>query len=52
MVWLPAASAEVEKVALPPLSVPVPIGPPPSWKVTVPVGVPPLPDTAAVKVTD
>lgn len=42
-------------VATPPLSVPVPIGLPPSRNVTVPVGVP-VPgataDTVAVKVTD
>src|ERR1700752_419363 len=55
MVWLPTASAEVVNVAIPPLSVPVPMGLPPSRNVTVPVGVP-LPgatgETVAVKVTD
>jgi len=54
MVWLPTASAEVMKVVTPPLSVPVPMGLPPSKKVTVPVGVPVLAtgDTVAVNVTD
>ncbi len=37
---MPTASAEVVNVAMPPLSVPVPIGLPPSSNVTVPVGVP------------
>jgi hypothetical protein len=54
-VWLPTASAEVVNVACPPLSVPVPIGLPPSKKVIVPVGVP-VPgatgETVAVKATD
>ena len=53
--WFPADRAEVVKVAMPPLSVPVPIGLPPSRNVTVPVGVP-VPgatgETVAVKVTD
>lgn len=40
------------KVATPPLSVPVPIGLPPSRNVTVPVGVPAPDETVAVKVTD
>ena len=52
---MPRASADVVNVATPPLSVPVPIGLPPSRNVTVPVGVP-VPgatgDTVAVKVTD
>lgn len=55
MVWLPGARADVVKVAIPPLSVPVPIGLPPSKKVTVPVGVPDpgaTGETVAVKVTD
>ena len=42
-------------MAIPPLSVPVPIGLPPSRKVTVPVGVPApgaTAETVAVKVTD
>jgi len=37
---LPGASANAVNVAIPPLSVPVPIGLPPSRNVTVPVGVP------------
>jgi len=52
---LPAASAVVTNVATPPVSVPVPMGLPPSRKVTVPVGVP-VPgataETVALKVTD
>ena len=51
---MPTASAEVVKVAMPPLSVPVPIGLPPSRNVTVPVGVPDpgaTAETVAVKVT-
>ena len=55
MLWLPAASAEVVKVAVPPLSVPVPRTVAPSLKVTVPVGVPVRGGRArrsAVKVTD
>ena len=40
MEWLPTARLEVEKVAVPPLSVPVPSVAVPSRKVTVPVGVP------------
>ena len=49
------ARAEVVNVATPPLSVPVPIGLPPSRNVTVPVGVPApgaTPETVAVNVTD
>src|SRR5215472_7917688 len=49
------ARAEVVKVAWPLLSVPVPMGVPPSRKVTVPTGVPDpgaTADTVAVKVTD
>src|SRR6476619_3775250 len=48
-------SADVEKVALPPLSVPVPSVVAPSLNVTVPVGVPepgPVAVTVAVNVTD
>ena len=41
MLWLPTASAEVVKAAVPPLSVTVPRVAVPSMKVTVPVGVPP-----------
>ena len=40
MPWLPTASAEVVKAAVPPLSVTVPRVAEPSMKVTVPVGVP------------
>ena len=44
---------EVENVAWPPLSVPVPIVAAPSLNVTVPVAVPPMRDvTVAVNVTD
>src|SRR5260370_1296918 len=49
------ASADVVKVAMPLLSVPVPIGLPPSRNVTVPVAVPDpgaTGDTVAVNVTD
>ena len=52
---MPTANAEVVNVAMPPLSVPVPIGLPPSRNVTVPVGVPApgaTGETVAVKVTD
>ena len=52
---MPTASAEVVKVAMPPLSVPVPMGLPPSRNVTVPTGVPApgaTGDTVAVNVTD
>src|ERR1051326_8074286 len=55
MVWLPTASAELVKVATPPVSVPLPIGLPPSRHVTVPTGVPApgaTGETVAVKVTD
>src|SRR4051794_37481470 len=55
MVWLPASRADVLKVAVPPLSVPVPRELDPSLKVTDPVGVPAPGATAptvAVKVTD
>ena len=50
---MPAASAEVVKLAWPPLRVAVPSVVPPSANVTVPVGVPePLVEaTVAVKVT-
>jgi len=49
---VPTARALVEKVALPPLKVPVPIVVPPFVKVTVPAGVPEVKDfTVAVKVT-
>ena len=54
MEWLPTARLEVEKVAVPPLSVPVPSVVVPSSNVTVPVGVPApgaLTVTVAVKVT-
>ena len=52
---MPTASAEVVNVAMPPLSVPVPIGLPPSRNVTVPTGVPDpgaTAETVAVNVTD
>ena len=54
MEWVPTARLEVEKVAMPPLSVPVPRVAVPSWKVTVPVGVPApgvFTPTVAVNVT-
>ena len=52
---MPAAKADVVKVATPPLSVLVPMELPPSRNVTVPVGVPVAGANAvivAVKVTD
>ena len=52
---MPTTNAEVVNVAMPPLSVPVPMGLPPSRKVTVPVAVPEpgtTADTVAVNVTD
>ena len=52
---MPTLSAEVANVAMPPLSVPVPIGLPPSRNVTVPTGVPDpgaTGETVAVNVTD
>ena len=52
---MPTARADVVNVAMPPLSVPVPIGLPPSRNVTVPVAVPApgaTGDTVAVNVTD
>src|SRR6516164_6764232 len=55
MTWLPAASEEVAKVALPEFNVVVPSVVAPSKKVTVPVGVPDPGATAltvAVNVTD
>ena len=53
MEWVPAVSAEVEKVATPAVSVPVPSTAAPSLKVTVPLGVPvAVLLTVAVKVTD
>ncbi len=48
----PAPSAEVEKLATPPDSVPAPRVAVASLKVTVPVGVPTAEVTLAVKVTD
>ena len=54
MLWSPTASAEVVKLAVPLVRVPVPSVVSPSMKVTLPVGVP-LPDeeaTVAVKVTE
>jgi hypothetical protein len=48
--WLATERLEVEKVATPPLSVPVPKVVAPSRNVTVPVAV--EGDTVAVKVTD
>ena len=47
----PAARSTVVNVAVPALSVPVPMAAAPSKKVTVPVGVPPIPVTVAVNVT-
>ena len=55
IVWLPTESVEVEKVATPPLSGPLPIVVTPSLNRTMPVGVPaPGADavTVAVKVTN
>src|SRR6267378_6529910 len=52
MECVPAVRLEVEKVATPELSVPVPSVLAPSLNVTEPVGVPELPDTVAVKVTE
>ena len=52
---MPTVKAEVVNVAMPPLSVPVPMGLPPSRNVTVPVGVPApgaTAETVAVNVTD
>ena len=52
---MPMANADVVNVATPPLSVPVPMGLPPSRNVTVPTGVPApgaTGETVAVKVTD
>ncbi len=52
---MPTASAEVVKLAWPPLSVPAPIELPPSKNVTVPVCVPApgaIAETVAVNVTD
>jgi hypothetical protein len=53
IVWLPADSNDVDKVAVPPLRVAVPkVVVPPSRKVTVPVAVPEnCGATVAVKVT-
>ncbi len=48
--WLPTASEEVVRVAVPAASVPAPICMPLSKKVTVPVGENPVP--VAVNVTD
>ncbi len=50
MLCAPLVSAVVEKLATPPVIVPVPIVVVPSRKVTVPVGF--VPVTVAVKVTD
>ena len=52
---MPTDRADVVNVAIPALSVPVPIGLPPSRNVTVPTGVPApgaTGDTVAVNVTD
>ena len=52
MPWVPAVSAEVEKLATPPLSAELPSCVLPSRNVTVPEGMPPVPGaTVAVKVT-
>ena len=55
MLCEPMASVEVVKVAVPPVSVPLPSAVVPSMKFTLPVAVPapgPLAETVAVKVTD
>src|SRR5437588_11918452 len=49
IVWLPIVSDEVEKVAVPPDSVLLPMLTPPSENVTVPVGVP-VPGATALTV--
>ena len=52
---MPTDSPEVDKLAVPPERVPLPMLLPPSLNVTVPPGVPaagPTADTVAVKVTD
>jgi hypothetical protein len=52
---MPPVSDEVEKLAVPPESVPLPMEAPPSLNVTVPVGVPapaPKGETVAINVTD
>src|SRR5260370_22037800 len=51
MLWAPAASAAVVRVATPPANALVPMTTPASLKITVPVGVPPALATFAVKVT-
>ena len=50
MIWVPTTNADVERMALPPLRVPVPILVPFFSKVTVPVGVPRVELTMQVKV--
>lgn len=55
MVWPPTASENVENVAVPPDTAPLPSVAAPSLKVTLPPGVPEAGDvavTVAVKVTD
>src|SRR5712691_5334280 len=52
MECVPAVKLEVENVATPELSVPVPSVVAPSLNVTEPVGVPELPDTVAVKIIE
>ena len=50
---VPTASEDVDNLATPPLSAPVPMDAPLLKKVTLPVGVPPVAEvTVAVKVTD
>src|ERR1700680_876630 len=51
MEWIPLASVDVLKVALPAERAPVPMIVVPSLNVTVPVGVPEVALTVAVKVT-
>jgi hypothetical protein len=52
MEWVPSGNAVVLKVAIPPVSVPVPMLVPFDRNVTLPVGVPPAEVTVEVKVTD
>jgi hypothetical protein len=55
MLWDMTDSAEVVRVAVPPLKLPVPMAVAPSLNVTLPVGVPKpglFTDTVAVKTTD
>lgn len=49
---MPSVSAEVEKVATPPVRFTMASIVAPSWKLTLPLGAPPAELTVAVKVTD